>query len=224
MADSNEEYEKVEYWDKRYTTEEEYEWLGSYEPYAEIMRKYLSKDSKMLMLGCGNSRLSADIFDDGFENMVNLDYSQVVIDKMAEKNAGRKGMTWVVGDMLNMEFEDESFDCLIDKGTMEAVLTNPDPDVSLKSVDAMLHEASRVLKPGGVYILICFGKSKLPLLNKEKYGSRFGYWWNDDDGLDHCYGWDRVDRYTVALSFGFDVFCCVKNGPLPGHYPEATDT
>ena len=29
------------------------------------------------MLGCGNSRLSADIFDDGFENMVNLDYSQV---------------------------------------------------------------------------------------------------------------------------------------------------
>lgn len=34
------------------------------------------------MLGCGNSELSQKMYDDGFENIVNIDISDVVIEQM----------------------------------------------------------------------------------------------------------------------------------------------
>lgn len=45
------------------------------------------------MLGCGNSTLSRDMYDDGYRNIANVDYSSVVIEKMRRVNAGCEGMT-----------------------------------------------------------------------------------------------------------------------------------
>jgi len=74
------------------------------------------------MLGCGNSSLSKDMYDDGYHNIVNLDFSQVVIDKMAKRHAACTGMTWVCMDMLNMGFTEDSFDVVLEKGTIDALL------------------------------------------------------------------------------------------------------
>jgi len=76
------------------------------------------------MLGCGNSLLSRDMYLDGYRNIVNLDFSRVVIEKMAEKYAGFEGMSWVCMDMLNMEFPIECFDVVLEKGTIDALLVD----------------------------------------------------------------------------------------------------
>lgn len=40
----------------------------------------------MLVVGCGNSSLSGDMFDDGFSNITSMDFSELVIDEMRQKN------------------------------------------------------------------------------------------------------------------------------------------
>ena len=76
-------YASQTYWDKRYTAsgqDESYEWLESYATLRGILKKFLThKDIKILMLGCGNANLSADIYDDGYRNITNVDFSKVVI-------------------------------------------------------------------------------------------------------------------------------------------------
>lgn len=42
----------------------------------------MRKDDNILMVGCGNSRLSEDMFDDGFTTLTNIDVSRVVIEQM----------------------------------------------------------------------------------------------------------------------------------------------
>ena len=58
-------------------------------------------------------------------------------------------------DVRDMEYEDESFDCVIDKSTIDALLCGDD---AFLNVARMLKEVSRVLKPGGTYLVISYGK------------------------------------------------------------------
>jgi len=64
-----------------------FEWYGEYRPQLQpLLRKYIKPSSKVLNVGCGNSDLSADMYDDGFQNIVNVDFSEVVIEEMRRKN------------------------------------------------------------------------------------------------------------------------------------------
>ena len=78
------------YWDKRYQEEGQegsFDWLLSYASLKPNLQQFLTnKDMKILVVGCGNAPFSADMYDDGYENIVNNDISQVVIDIMAERN------------------------------------------------------------------------------------------------------------------------------------------
>ncbi len=46
------------------------------------------KQSRLLIIGCGNSSLGHDLYEDGgggYKNIDNIDYSAVVIERMAKK-------------------------------------------------------------------------------------------------------------------------------------------
>ena len=76
-------YASQTYWDKRYTAsgkDESYEWLENYDTLRGFLKNFLThKDMKILMLGCGNANFSAHIYDDGYRNITNVDFSEVVI-------------------------------------------------------------------------------------------------------------------------------------------------
>ena len=42
------------------------------------------------MVGCGNSRLSEDMYDVGYHNITNIDISDTVIRQMTERNAKKR--------------------------------------------------------------------------------------------------------------------------------------
>lgn len=43
-----------------------YQWLASYADIAEHLHDAIPKDARVLVVGCGNSDLSADMYDDGY--------------------------------------------------------------------------------------------------------------------------------------------------------------
>ena len=112
---------------------------------------------RILILGCGNAEFSEDLYDDGFTNVLNIDISPVVISQMQEKNVEQRPlMEWQVMDVTEMsELADSSFDIAIDKSTIDALLCGDD---SFVMVAKMMKETQRVLKTGGVYFAISYGK------------------------------------------------------------------
>lgn len=111
----------------------------------------LDKEAKILMVGCGNSRMSEQMYDDGFKNMVNMDISPYVIEKMkVYTDKKEKFMEWVAMDATKMTFEDKSFDLVIDKGTIDAVICGDDIEIPFKIMDEMC----RVVKHDSNIMLI----------------------------------------------------------------------
>ncbi|GAA5846668.1 hypothetical protein JCM9279_003402 [Rhodotorula babjevae] len=203
---TNAEYGTQEYWDTRYAQEADgasFDWCKQYkdEEVRRLFRKFIpDQAAHIVMLGCGNSTLSRDMYDDGYHNISNLDYSSVVIDKMARANEGCEGMTWTVGDVRHLPFERESVDVCIDKATLDAMLTgekdpwNPPPE-AVADCRAEVDEVLRVLKPDGVFLYLTFGQPhfRRPLLQRDGWtlrhlevGSGFAYYffWMQREGVE----------------------------------------
>ncbi|EGR29777.1 protein kinase domain protein [Ichthyophthirius multifiliis] len=58
---------------------------------------------------------------------------------------------------MKQKFQDEQFDCVIDKGTLDSVLCG---DYSKQNSFKMLSEITRVLNNDGVYICVTYGEEK----------------------------------------------------------------
>ncbi|KAI0738534.1 S-adenosyl-L-methionine-dependent methyltransferase [Daedaleopsis nitida] len=168
LPKKNEEYGTKKYWDQRYTQESEdssFDWFKSYSDVAEIMREIVpDKSSRILMLGCGNSTLSQDMYDDGYKNIVNTDYSAILIEKMRHKHEqSTPEMEWYEMDIRDLKFDGNSFDVAIDKGTMDAMMTakadvwDP-PEEVVQNCNREVDEVLRVLRKGGVFVYLTFGQ------------------------------------------------------------------
>ena len=105
LPKSNREYGDLSYWDDRFATEERFEWLVSFADVKNQLIPFLSVGSKVLVVGCGNSSFSADMYDAGYTNMWSLDYSSVVIDAMKMRNGEKRPeMKWLVGFVFSSLF------------------------------------------------------------------------------------------------------------------------
>jgi ubiquinone/menaquinone biosynthesis C-methylase UbiE len=151
-------YGEPDYWNKRYTnqTGKTFDWLENWSALKPVVDCLINNESKILMLGCGNAELSQDMYDDGYTNIDNIDISDVCIEQMAEANAEeRPDMTWQVMDVMDMKFDNDTFDIAIDKSTIDALLCG---DNAFLNVAKMTREVQRVLKPGGFYFVISYGR------------------------------------------------------------------
>ncbi|KIJ61960.1 hypothetical protein HYDPIDRAFT_115096 [Hydnomerulius pinastri MD-312] len=168
LPQKNQEYGTKDYWDSRYSQEapdSSFDWFKSYGDLASQLRELIpDKNAKILMLGCGNSKFSEDMWEDGYKNIVNVDYSAIVIEQMRLRHAEiRPEMEWREMDVRLLSFSDASFDIAIDKGTMDAMMTSSTdvwdpPEEIVKDCTAEVAEVLRVLRPNGAFIYITFGQ------------------------------------------------------------------
>eukprot|EP00600_Ochromonadales_sp_CCMP1393_P015303 CAMPEP_0175033074 /NCGR_PEP_ID=MMETSP0005-20121125/21786_1 /TAXON_ID=420556 /ORGANISM="Ochromonas sp., Strain CCMP1393" /LENGTH=207 /DNA_ID=CAMNT_0016293629 /DNA_START=13 /DNA_END=635 /DNA_ORIENTATION=- len=163
--DTNAKFQKKTYWDDRFAEEEEYDWLLKYEDVADSVTPLLDYNFSILIVGCGNSTFSRQLFDAGYTNIINIDYSGVVIEHMRKlhSDVGDR-MTWLEMDMTDLSFDNCSFDVVIDKAAMDALMVtegdvwNPDEEV-ISASHKMCCEVRRVLKTeGGKFIQISFAQ------------------------------------------------------------------
>lgn len=76
---------------------------GEYPQLSSVLHKYIKPADNVLVPGCGNSQLSADLYDLGYHNITNIDISEVVIRQMTEKNIEqRPKMAWIKMDLLRV--------------------------------------------------------------------------------------------------------------------------
>jgi len=129
---------------------------------------------RTLIVGCGNSDLSENMYDDGFTNQISIDYSEVVIQKMVESLKDKPSIKFETMDCRDLRYKDGEFDLIIDKGTLDAILCGND---SAKNSSDMLDQCSRVLKPGGIFFIFTYGQpqSRLSYLEKPKLSWSVAY-------------------------------------------------
>ncbi|MGH0178589.1 UNVERIFIED_CONTAM: hypothetical protein FKN15_077575 [Acipenser sinensis] len=110
---------------------------------------------RVLVVGCGSSELSEQMYDAGYRALTNIDISTTALARMQERNsAQRPGMTFLCVDAQHMEpFSDGSFQAALDKGTLDALAPDGSPD-TLGRVGRVLAEVGRVLRVGGRYVCV----------------------------------------------------------------------
>lgn len=166
------EYGSAAYWDERYATVvESYDWYQDFNILKEYIMPYLQdKGYEILIPGCGNSTLGADLYQIGYQNITNIDISEVVVNQMAGKYQDLEEMEFNAMDARHLgDIPDECFDIIIDKGLFDAQLCSED---RLSSADELLKEMLRVLKPGGYYLIISHGP---PATRLNHIGDRPGF-------------------------------------------------
>lgn len=132
-----------------------FDWYQRYSGLKDKLRGAGVKESDAILhIGCGNSRLTEDMYEDGFTSATNIDVSKVVVDQMSERHKDKATVSWKVMNACHLDFSDESFDCVVDKGTMDSILCG---EGSTSNTARMLSEVARVLKPGGVFFMVSYG-------------------------------------------------------------------
>mmetsp|Transcript_29995 Transcript_29995/g.115161 ORF Transcript_29995/g.115161 Transcript_29995/m.115161 type:complete len:174 (-) Transcript_29995:864-1385(-) len=124
---------------------------------------YVKPTDRILVVGCGNSKLSFQLYEAGFRSITSIDYSDVVISRMREQYKETPQLIWTVADVRELsEISDAgSFDVVIDKATMDALVVDQGSpwspsQAAIDDVFKMCKEMIYVLRPGGTFIQITF--------------------------------------------------------------------
>ncbi|OHS93289.1 Phosphoethanolamine N-methyltransferase-related protein [Tritrichomonas foetus] len=152
---------KPEYWEGLYQNESiQADWYFDWDDFRSMVINYCKASDHVLTLGCGNSKLSEDMLKDGFEKIVNIDISPTVIQKMKEIYKNEHKLEWFEMDCAKLDFPDNSFDIIIDKGTYDSLLCGANKD---SIIGRSCSEVFRVLKPKGYFFVISFSDPSLIL-------------------------------------------------------------
>ncbi|XP_053420291.1 EEF1A lysine methyltransferase 4 [Nycticebus coucang] len=197
-------YQEVQYWDQRYRDAADsvpYEWFGNFSSFRALLEPELRPEDRILVLGCGNSALSYELFLGGFPDVTSVDYSSVVA-AMQARYAHVSRLRWETMDVRALNFPSGSFDVVLEKGTLDALLAGErDPwavsSEGVHTVDQVLSEVSRVLVPGGRFMSMT---SAAPHFRTRHYAqSRYGW------SLRHA---------TYGSGFHFHLYLMHKGGEL----------
>jgi len=134
-----------------------YEDMKKNEILEPIFANVKKSGGNILDIGCGNSTLGIDLWNDGFQKVCCIDFSDVVIKHMNERCGMKEGLNFLKMDVMDLKMEDNSMELVIDKGTLDAVLFNENFE---DRAFQMNKEISRILKLGGHFIMISFARPK----------------------------------------------------------------
>lgn len=109
------------------------------------LKPLLTKDARVLDVGCGTGDLSIELFENTVAQVTGIDFCRPML-TLAQAKAPR--LAFIEGDALRLPFADASFEGL----TIGFALRN------LASVEDGLGELLRVLKPNGVVAILEFSQ------------------------------------------------------------------
>ncbi|MFQ5532120.1 MAG: class I SAM-dependent methyltransferase [Candidatus Nanoarchaeia archaeon] len=118
------------------------------EPVTPYLFKYLRKDMRILEAGCGSGRFVYFLDKFGYK-IEGIEINKRTVDIINEKFPH---LNIKYGDVTKLEYENESLDAIISLGVIEHVV---------EGIDGPIKEMFRVLKPGGLAVVIVPSFNKL---------------------------------------------------------------
>ena len=151
-------YSEAEYWESRYSSEPEpFEWYQTWSNLSPVVLPKMVNPGNVLDVGCGNSSVCSELVKENFD-VTGIDISSCVIKHNKENYVNEETkdkLKFICCDCLSMkDFQDESFDYVFDKGTLDSLICSSE---SNKIVPNYIKEISRVLKKGGIYFVVSYG-------------------------------------------------------------------
>jgi ubiquinone/menaquinone biosynthesis C-methylase UbiE len=96
---------------------------------------HIKSTSKVLEIGCGTGLFSGKVYSATKADITAIDISEILLDEARLKN---KGITFQIGDAMNLDFKDNTFDAVFGSSVLHHL-----------EMDKAVKEIYRVLKPGG---------------------------------------------------------------------------
>lgn len=153
------EYNKLEYWNERFSLEEKFEWLAGPEHLLPLLQPYLTSPLlKILHLGCGTSGLSLELYEKGFTNITNVDFSPILIEKQQQLALGK--MNWLVVDITKPTtttlLGPNEWDLIIDKSCTDSVMCGEEFEKVEQQVYQLLREGT------GIWWMLSYSAHRYP--------------------------------------------------------------
>ena len=149
---------RKDHWNELYATSarnSSFSWYSEWKDLAPLVQELIpSMKSRILIPGVGNDSLLRDMYDAGYTNLVAFDYAPdgvaCAMDLMQDRP-----VEIMVADARNlkMEFADDSFHAVLDKGTLDAIYLSGGKSnkmLGATHLGSAIQELRRVTKPGGI--------------------------------------------------------------------------
>ncbi|XP_019502514.1 PREDICTED: methyltransferase-like protein 13 [Hipposideros armiger] len=209
LPKSSKEFGSVDYWEKFFQQrgKKAFEWYGTYLELCGVLHKYIKPREKVSAARqpwCARAKVGAA--------------SQVALRRVDGDRCGAPhGAPGLLSRMKpasahpQMEFPDASFQVVLDKGTLDAVLTDEE-EKTLQQVDRMLAEVGRVLQVGGRYLCISLAQAHV-LKKAVGHFSREGWMVRVHQVAS---GQDKVLEAELRFPLPVFAFIMTKFRPIPG--------
>lgn len=132
----------------------------------ELFRRFVAPEAAVLEIGCGYGRVLDELDQAGYRNLAGVDFSEKMIER---GRAAHPRLNLRVSSGPGLDFPDRSFDAVL----LFAVLTCLAADEDQR---ALIGEAERVLRPGGVIAVNDFllNQDERNLTRYEHYEDQYG--------------------------------------------------
>ncbi len=159
----------------------------------------------MLVVGCGNSELSEQLYDVGYHQLTNIDISETVVSHMNQRNAERRpDLSFQQLDATQTGFESGSFQAALDKGTLDAMASEEDGALASR----MLGEVGRVLAVGGRYVCVTLAQEHVIKLAVEHFAQGWAV-------RIHCLSQQQKEESDSSFALPVFVLVCTKFRQVP---------
>lgn len=166
-----------------------------------IFKKYVSKDAKILDIGCGGGRTTINLYKKGWNNIKGIDLSEKLIEtaqKTVKEN--KYDIIFESGDATSLNCENNSFNTVL--FSFNGLFCIPNKINRQK----VLSEAFRVLKENGIFIFTSHDRDITPEAFKpfwEKYNKE----------------WDEGNFDNRIIDYG-DIFPISEGREIYIHIPK----
>ncbi|XP_043076183.1 eEF1A lysine and N-terminal methyltransferase isoform X2 [Puntigrus tetrazona] len=160
---------------------------------------------EVLVVGCGNSELSEQLYDVGYHQLTNIDISETVVSHMNQRNAERRpDLTFQQLDATQTGFDSGSFQAALDKGTLDAMASEEDGELAGR----MLAEVGRVLAVGGRYVCVTLAQEHVIKLAVEHFARGWAV-------RIHCLSAQQTAESDASFALPVFVLVCTKFRQAP---------
>ncbi|VBB31719.1 unnamed protein product [Acanthocheilonema viteae] len=189
IPNSSADFQDPAFWKKFYKNSDSvFEWYGDFKTFGRVLTKYIKSTDKILQIGCGNSELASQLYDNGYRLVDSIDTDEGVIQKQLAKNSSSRP------ELQFIDAPNEKYNVVLDKATLDALIPSTCQD-KLEDVEKMFSEICRVLTIAGRYIVFTLAhkyvlNSYMPFFLKRKLEDEVTLILHDND---------EKPRYHIAV-------------------------